>query len=89
MSVRAYKALDYPMKLYGFWPGDLASVFLVFLLVHGAFDRPLVDCVVVGPLLYVAWRGRKRPALYVSSLLAFVSRPRRYAVGAASERIGR
>lgn len=89
MSVRTYKALDYPMKLYGFWPGDLAAVFLAFLLVHGAFNRLLVDALVVGPLLYVAWRGRRRPALYVSSLLSFVFRPGRYGVGTRAERVSR
>lgn len=88
MSVRAYKALDYPMKLYGFWPGDLAAVFLAFILIHGAFNRLLVDSVVVGPFLYIAWRGRRRPALYVSSLISFVSSPRHYVVGASSERVG-
>ncbi len=89
MSVRTYKSLDYPVKLYGFWPGDLAAVFLVFLIAHGAFNRLLLDVVIVGPLLYAAWRGRRRPALYVASLLSFAARHGSYGVALSKERTRR
>ena len=42
MSVEpAFKALDYDLKLYGFWPLDLFGLFVLFGLIHGVFDRPI------------------------------------------------
>ena len=84
-AVRTFKALDYDMKLYGFWPEDLLVVFFVFVIIHGVFNSLGLDCITVGPALYVAWRSRKRPAKYVSSLISFLATPHRYNVGLVTE----
>lgn len=84
-AVRTFKALDYDMKLYGFWPEDLLITFFVFIIVHGIFDSLVLDCILVGPVLYIAWRSRKRPAQYVSSVLSFISTPQQFNVGLIDE----
>jgi len=73
------------MMLYGFWPGDLVVVFFVFVTIHGVFNSLILDCATVGPVLYAAWRSRKRPPLYFSSLISFLSTPQRYSVGLLCE----
>ncbi len=88
-GVRTYKALDYPMKLYGFWPGDLAVVALVFLVAHGVFNSLALDLGTVGPALCLAWRARKRPPRYAGSLLGFLTAPERYARGLRHEELPR
>ena len=88
-AVRTYKALDYPMKLYGFWPADLAAVALVFITVHGVLNSLLADAFTVGPALYLAWRARKRPPRYVTSLFGFCCTPDRYAVALGQEECSR
>lgn len=84
-AVRTFKALDYDMKLYGFWPEDLLVVFFVFVIIHGVFNSLVLDFITVGPTLYVAWRLRKRPSQYVSSLISFLATPQRYSVGLLDE----
>lgn len=86
-AVRTYKALDYDMKLYGFWPADLVVVTVVFVVIHGVFNSLPLDLVTVGPALAAAWRARKRPPRHGSSLLSFILTPDRYAIGCESEEI--
>jgi hypothetical protein len=81
----AFKALDYDLKLYGFWPTDLFGLFVLFGLVHGVLNSLFLDAVVIGPLLYLAWRGRKRPRAYLRSLLFYASTPARLPVGLRRE----
>lgn len=88
-EVRTYKALDYPMKLYGFWPGDLAAIGLVFVVMHGVFNSLALDACTVGPALCLAWRARNRPPRYAASLLGFVMTPARFGVGVALEELPR
>ena len=86
MSIEpAFKALDYDLKLYGFWPTDLFGLFVLFGLTHGVFDSLVLDAVVISPLSYLAWRGRKRPRAYLRSLLFYASTPARLAVGLRRE----
>ena len=86
MSIEpAFKALDYDLKLYGFWPTDLFGLFVLFGLIHGVFDILVLDAVVISPLLYLAWRGRKRPQAYLRSLLFYASTPARFPVGLRRE----
>ena len=86
MSVEpAFKALDYDLKLYGFWPLDLFGLFVLFGLIHGVFDSLVLDAVVISPLLYLAWRGRKRPRAYLRSLLLYASTPAKLPVGLRRE----
>ncbi|OGR97778.1 MAG: hypothetical protein A2V88_09205 [Elusimicrobia bacterium RBG_16_66_12] len=90
MSVAAaYKALDYELKTYGFWPQDLIGVLILFILMHGVFNSIMLDAVTVGPIFYAAWRGRKRPPFYLRSLFLFVSTPPVFAVSARREVIRR
>ena len=49
--MRTFKALDYDMRLYGFWPSDLLVVFVVFVGLHAFLNSILTDVLVVGPLL--------------------------------------
>jgi hypothetical protein len=84
-GVKTYKALDYHMMLYGFWPGDLAVVAVLFILIHGVFNSLLLDLCVVGPALFFAWRARRRSPLFGAFLLSFVLIPQRYNVGLARE----
>lgn len=87
MSIeRAYKALDFDLRLYGFWPLDLCAIVLVFALLHGTYDSLILDILVLGPALYLAWRGRKRRPGYLRSLLFFTSTPGRFSVGLHRER---
>ena len=87
MSIeRAYKALDYDLRLYGFWPLDLCALMVAFTLIHGTWDSLLLDFLALGPALYLAWRGRKRRSGYLRSLLLFTSTPGRFAVGLRQER---
>lgn len=87
--VPAFKALDYDLKTYGFWPPDLIAVLLVFVLVHGIFNSLTLDLVGVGPLLFAAWRGRRRPPVYIRSLFLFASTGRRFGVSRRRERLPR
>ena len=66
--VSAFKALDYDLKAYGFWPPDLIAVLVIFILVHGIFNSLTVDLIGVGPLFYAAWRARRRPPVSCPSL---------------------
>ena len=84
-SVRTFKALDYDMRLYGFWPGDLVVVCFVFIAVHGLLNSLVADALTVGPALFGAWRARKRSPRYGATLLSFVLTPERYAVGLSPE----
>ncbi len=88
-SVNTFKALDYHLKTFGFWPGDLIGTFLVFCAVHGVFNSFLLDSVVVGPLLFLAYRARKRTPAFFSSLWFFVSTPQRFGVGFVREGYGK
>jgi hypothetical protein len=88
-AVPAFKALDYDLKTYGFWPPDLISVLFIFVLVHGIFNSLILDLVVIGPVLYAAWRGRRRPPVYLRSLFFFASTARRFGVGHRNEAISR
>ena len=81
----AFKALDYDLKVYGFWPLDLLALFVLFALIHGVFDSLVLDAVAISPLLYLAWRGRKRQRAYLRSLLFFASTPARFSVGLRRE----
>ena len=83
--MKTFKALDYHLKTFGFWPGDLVGAFLLFCVVHGVFNSFLLDLVVVGPLLFLAYRARKRAPAYFSSLWFFVSTRRRFGVGIVRE----
>ena len=87
--VSAYRALDYDLKTYGFWPPDLIAVLLIFVLVHGIFNSLILDLAVIGPILYAAWRGRRRPPVYLRSLFFFASTARRFSVGRRNEAIPR
>ena len=84
-GVRTFKALDYDMRLYGFWPGDLVVVCFIFIVVHGFFNSLVGDALTVGPALFGAWRARKRSPRYGATLLSFVMKPERYAVGLTPE----
>jgi hypothetical protein len=84
-GVRTFKALDYDMRLYGFWPADLVIVCFVFIVVHGILNSLVADVVTVGPALLGAWRARRRSPRYGTTLLSFVLTPDRYAVGLAPE----
>ena len=87
MSIeRAYKALDYDLKLYGFQPLDLCGVAVAFTLLHGSLDSLLADILALGPLAYLAWRGRRRPPACLRSLFLFASTPGRFPVGLCRER---
>ena len=83
---RAYKALDFDLRLYGFWPIDLCALVVAFALLHGTYDSLLLDILVLGPSLYLAWRGRKRRPAYLRSFFLFASTPGRFAVGLRRER---
>jgi hypothetical protein len=83
--MNTYKALDYHLKTFGFWPGDLIGTFLSFCVVHWVFNSFLLDLVVVGPLLLLAFKARKRAPGYLSSLWFFASTPARFSVAAARE----
>src|SRR5437660_24800 len=84
-AVRTFKALDYDMRLYGFWPSDLALVCVLFILLHSVFNSLILDTIVVSPSLYVAWRARKRPPRYAASLFSFCATPSRHSVGVYPE----
>lgn len=77
--------MDYDMKLYGFWPTDLAVVTILFVFVHALGNSLLLDLGIVGSALWVAWRARKRPSRYVTSLLAFATTPSRHGVAICRE----
>ncbi len=87
--VPTFKALDYDLKTYGFWPPDLIILLLTFVIVHGPFNSLLLDLIVIGPLLYAVWRGRRRPPAYLRSLFFFASTAQRFAVGHRREAIVR
>jgi hypothetical protein len=87
--VQTFKALDYDLKTYGFWPPDLIVLLLAFVLVHGPFNSLVLDLIVVGPLFYAAWRGRRRPPVYLRSLFFFSSTAQRFGVGHRKETITR
>lgn len=84
-TVPAFKALDYDLKTYGFWPPDLIVMLLLFVLIHGIFNSLLLDLVVIGPGLLAAWRGRRRPPAYLRSLFYFASTAQRFGVGHRKE----
>lgn len=84
-AVRTFKALDYDMRLYGFWPSDLVLVCLIFVVFHSTLNSLVLDAAILGPALYVAWRARKRPPRYVKSLLCFCMTPDRHSVGVVHE----
>jgi hypothetical protein len=84
-AVRTYRAVDFPLKLYGFWPADLAALCGVFVFVHGVFNSLRLDLALLIPGLWLAWRARKRPPRSGSSLLAFAMSPRRYGLGLVRE----
>jgi hypothetical protein len=88
-AIKTYKALDYHMQIYGFWPVDLGVVVVIFILIHGIFNSLLLDLCIVGPALYIAWRGRRRPPLSGALLLSFISLPQRFNVGITKEESGR
>jgi hypothetical protein len=48
-----------------------------------------LDLVVVGPLLFLAYRARKRTPAFFSSLWFFVSTPQRFGVGFVREGYGK
>ena len=83
---RAYKALDFELRLYGFWPLDICGLLVAFTLVHGAWDSLLLDLLVLGPMAFLAWRGRKRAPGCLRSLFLFVTTPARFPVGPRQER---
>ena len=85
--VSAYRALDYDLKTYGFWPPDLIAVLLIFVLVHGIFNSLASDLIGVGPLFYAVWRARRRPPVYLRSLFFFASTAKRFGVGHRREAI--
>ena len=87
--MNTYKALDYHLKTFGFWPGDLIGTFLAFCAVHWIFNSLVLDLVVVGPLLFLAFRSRKRAPAYFGSLWRFATTARRFGVGLAREGRGR
>lgn len=87
--VPAFKALDYDLKTYGFWPPDLIAVLLIFVLVHGIFNSLTLDLAGVGSLLYAAWRGRRRPPVYLRSLFLFTSTGKRFGVSHRKEHVTR
>jgi hypothetical protein len=88
-TVSAFKALDFDLKTYGFWPPDLVAVLLFFVIVHGIFNSLVLDLVVIGPAFYAAWRGRRRPPVYLRSLFFFSSTAQRFGVGHRKEAISR
>jgi hypothetical protein len=87
--MNTYKALDYHLKTFGFWPGDLIGLFLAFCAIHWVFNSLVLDAVVVGPLLFLAYRARKRAPAYLGSLWRFAAAPRRFCVGLCREVRGR
>jgi hypothetical protein len=87
--VSAFRALDYDLKTYGFWPQDLIAVLLIFVLVHGIFNSLTLDLIGVGPLFYAAWRARRRPPVYLRSMFFFASTAKSYGVGRSREALSR
>ena len=83
--VRTYRAVDYQVKLYGFWPTDLAAIGTVFIVAHGIVNSFLLDLAILVPGLWVAWRTRNRSPRHLWSLLSFLMAPRRFNVGAVRE----
>ena len=88
-TVPAFKALDYNLKTYGFWPPDLIGVLLLFVIIHGIFNSLVLDAVIVGPGVCAAWRGRRRPPVYIRSLFYFASTAPRFGVGHHKEGVSR
>ena len=86
-SVETYRALDYPLKIYGFCPGDLIAICLVFFTAHWLCDSLALDIAIIIPGLYLARKARKRPARYISGIYSYVRTPRASAVGLDRERI--
>ena len=87
--VPAFKALDFDLKTYGFWPPDLVALLLLFVLIHGIFNSLTLDAVIVGPGFCAAWRGRRRPPAYLRSLFLFTSTAQRFGVGHRKEGVTR
>jgi hypothetical protein len=86
-AVVTYKALDYDLKTYGFWPPDLILVLLLFVFVHVFFNSLTLDILGVGPVLYLAYRARRRPPVFLRSLFFFASTAARFPIGLRREPI--
>ncbi|MBU6430602.1 MAG: hypothetical protein KGR26_16405 [Cyanobacteria bacterium REEB65] len=84
-EVKTYRAMDYQLKLYGFWPMDIALVGLVFIACHTVLASFLLDLLILVPGLGAAWFWRNRPPRRLASLLAFAMSPKRYGVGLVRE----
>lgn len=79
-AVGTYRAMDYNLKTYGFWPTDLIAIGLSFVAIHAIGDSLLADFLIIGPAGWLAYKGRKRQAFYLRSLSLFVTTPRQLAV---------
>ena len=88
-AATTFKALDFDLRTYGFWPPDFLAAFFMTALTIGLFGRLDLDVAVAAPAFYLAWRGRRRPSYYLRSLYFFAAAPPRYPVGLRRESITR
>ncbi|MHB2027051.1 MAG: hypothetical protein ACYCPQ_10550 [Elusimicrobiota bacterium] len=82
----AYRPLDYELRLYGFWPHDLAAVAVILGAAIGLVSNILWTFVIVLPFAALAWRGRKRRSRFLRSFLGFISAPAAFGVGHCREK---
>lgn len=88
-AVRTFKAMDYSLRVLGFWPQDLLAVGVLIILVQAFTDSLTWDLLGAVPALWLAYRGRQRTPGYLRGMILFVRTPRRLGVGYRREMIAK